>query len=69
MFGHDHPGILSYGRGLALLRIGFGLYFLSQVIAKLMANWLGSPEPMLRSGVTAAVQNNTAGKRSAPLIG
>jgi len=60
MFGNDHPGVLSYGRGLALLRIGFGLYFLSQVIAKLMANWLGSPEPMLRSGVTAALQNNTA---------
>ena len=60
MFGRDNPRRLDYAHGLALIRIGFGLYVLSQVLAKLMANWLGSAEPMLRSGVTAALQNNTA---------
>jgi thiosulfate dehydrogenase [quinone] large subunit len=37
---------LTFGQGLALLRIGFGLYFLSQAIDKLKNNWLSDPAAM-----------------------
>jgi uncharacterized membrane protein YphA (DoxX/SURF4 family) len=38
---------LGYAPGVALLRIGFGLYFLSQGIDKLSKGWLESPKTLL----------------------
>jgi uncharacterized membrane protein YphA (DoxX/SURF4 family) len=38
---------LSYGPGLALLRIGVGLYFLSAAVGKLTTGWLASPDQLL----------------------
>ncbi len=40
----------SGGRGLAVIRIGFGLYFLQSAIEKIGAGWLGSGDAL-----TAAV--------------
>jgi uncharacterized membrane protein YphA (DoxX/SURF4 family) len=49
---------LSFGQGLALLRIGFGLYFLSQAIDKIKNNWVSDPAPMTQF-VGGAVQRGT----------
>ena len=37
---------VSAGRGLALLRMAFGLYFVSYALDKTMNGWLGSAGPM-----------------------
>jgi uncharacterized membrane protein YphA (DoxX/SURF4 family) len=37
---------VSAGRGLALLRMAFGLYFVSYALDKTMGGWLGSAGPM-----------------------
>ena len=37
------------GRGLALIRIGFGVYFLQSAIEKIGAGWLGSGEALTAS--------------------
>jgi uncharacterized membrane protein YphA (DoxX/SURF4 family) len=37
---------VSAGRGLALLRMAFGLYFISYALDKTMNGWLGSAGPM-----------------------
>ena len=39
---------LSAGRGMALIRIGFGLYFLVQGIAKVSSGWLAAPDGMMQ---------------------
>src|SRR5947209_4596615 len=59
MFSGDKQ-VLSYAHGLAVIRIGFGLYFVSQVIAKIMGNWLTSPNPLSNGFIGPALQNNTA---------
>src|SRR4051794_2612642 len=51
---------LTFGQGLALLRIGFGLYFLVQGLTKWAGNWLGSAEPLLNTYLTPAIQRGTA---------
>jgi uncharacterized membrane protein YphA (DoxX/SURF4 family) len=51
--------MLSYGQGLALLRIGFGLYLLSNAIWKITMGWLGSGDHMMRVFIGPALQNNT----------
>jgi uncharacterized membrane protein YphA (DoxX/SURF4 family) len=51
--------VLSYGQGIALLRIGFGAYLLSQGVDKLTKNWLTDPGPMSQF-VGNAVQRGTA---------
>ncbi|MBX5492326.1 MAG: DoxX family protein [Chloroflexi bacterium] len=52
--------MLGYGEGLALLRMGFGLYFLSNAISKITAGWLATGDPMMRAFIGPALQNNTA---------
>src|SRR3954447_22416916 len=52
--------MLSYAHGLALLRIGFGLYFLSQIYAKVTGGWLSSADPLMRGFIGPSLQNNTA---------
>lgn len=37
---------LSYEQGVALLRVAFGLYFLSSAVDKLRGGWLSNPQPM-----------------------
>ncbi len=41
--------LLSYGQGLALLRAGLGLLFLSSAFGHLQRNWLITPEPLRQS--------------------
>lgn len=40
--------MLAAARGLALLRIAFGLYFLSQVYSKIEQHWFTSADPMTK---------------------
>ena len=40
--------MLSAARGIALMRIAFGLYFLSQVYGKIEQHWLTSADPLTR---------------------
>jgi uncharacterized membrane protein YphA (DoxX/SURF4 family) len=47
---------LSFGQGLALVRIGFGLYFLSQAISKLTTGWMTSPDTLVNNFLSRAVQ-------------
>ncbi len=51
---------LSYGKGVALLRIGFGLYFLSQAVDKLTKGWLSSPQMLLGTFINPALERGTA---------
>src|SRR4051812_1250675 len=51
---------LSYGQGMAIMRIGFGLYFWTQAYSKLTAGWLESPKTLLESQIGPAVQRGTA---------
>jgi uncharacterized membrane protein YphA (DoxX/SURF4 family) len=51
---------LSYGQGMALLRIGMGLYFASQVFAKSTGGWMSSPKVMLETFIDPAVTRGTA---------
>jgi uncharacterized membrane protein YphA (DoxX/SURF4 family) len=37
---------LSYGHGMALVRIAFGLYFVVTAIGKLTSGWLSTPDPI-----------------------
>src|SRR4051794_6414797 len=40
--------MLTTGQGLALLRIGVGLFFLSEATAAVLAGWLADAGPLLR---------------------
>lgn len=51
---------LTFGQGLALTRIGFGLYFLSQGYDKLTKGWLSSPQQLLEVYVNPSLQRGTA---------
>ncbi len=51
--------VLGYGQGLALLRIGFGVYYLVQGFAKLQSGWLASPEILLNQFLTGPNGNLT----------
>lgn len=58
MFSGADPRRLDYVHGLALIRIGFGLYFLSQAYAKLTGGWLATADPLTRF-IGPFLQNNT----------
>jgi uncharacterized membrane protein YphA (DoxX/SURF4 family) len=59
---------LSFSQGMALLRIGFGLYFLSQAVNKLLADWLTSPQQLLNASVEPALQRGTAVPLYSPFL-
>ncbi len=51
---------LSYGQGVALLRIGFGLYIFSGALSKVTGGWLESPKQLLDNFINPALQRGTA---------
>jgi uncharacterized membrane protein YphA (DoxX/SURF4 family) len=52
--------VLSSGQALALVRIAFGGYFLTQGLNKMQGNWLVSADPLLRGVIGPALERNTA---------
>ncbi len=60
MFRGDDERLLGYGQGMALIRIGFGLYFLSQAFAKITGHWLSTADPLLNGFIGPSLKNNTA---------
>src|SRR5690242_11911011 len=52
--------VLSSGQGLALVRIGFGLYFLTNAWDKISKGWLSSAQPLLDGFITPSLQRGTA---------
>jgi thiosulfate dehydrogenase (quinone) large subunit len=51
---------LTFGQGLALTRIGFGLYFLSSGYDKLTKGWLSSSQQLLEVYITPSLQRSSA---------
>ena len=47
---------LTYGQGVALLRIAFGFYFLTQAVLKLTTGWMDSPKTMLDQYIVPLTQ-------------
>ncbi|HEY7067684.1 MAG TPA: TQO small subunit DoxD [Chloroflexota bacterium] len=52
--------VLTSGQGLALVRIGFGLYFLSNAWDKINKGWLSSGQPLIDGSITQSLQRGTA---------
>lgn len=55
--------MLSAARGMALIRIGFGLYYFSQVYDKVQKHWLTSGDPMTMF-IKGQLPHSTAGYKS-----
>ena len=51
---------LDYGRGMALVRIAFGLYFVVMAIGKLMSGWLSSADPLTTQYFTPLLPRSEA---------
>jgi uncharacterized membrane protein YphA (DoxX/SURF4 family) len=52
--------VLSSGQALALVRIAFGGYFLTQGLSKLQGGWLVTGDRLVRGTIAPALERNTA---------